>query len=283
MGILKRLRTFYRISRELFSHSYDLTEAMLQQHKSNLLQQERYSDCRRLNRHEFKVFSQSGEDGILAEIFRRVGTPTKCFVEIGTGPGLETNTTFLLMQGWTGYWIEGSAKDVSRANTHFRKVVDEKRLVATQKFVTAENIESILADLKVPTEIDLLSVDIDRNTYWVWKAIHRIKPRVVVVEYNAQIPPDVDWAAEYRPKLTWNRTGYYGASLKAYERLGREMGYSLVGCSLNGVNAFFVKNDLCGDHFAQPFASENHFEPPRYYLSHLRSGYRRCFTDIADE
>ena len=179
-------------------------------------------------------------------------------------------------------WVEGSAKDVSKANIHFHKVVSEKRLVATQQFVTAENIEGVIEKLGIPAEIDLLSVDIDRNTYWVWKAIRKIRPRVVVVEYNAQIPPDVVWTAEYRPELTWNRTGYYGASLKAYELLGREMGYSLVGCSLNGVNAFFVNNELCGNHFAEPFTSENHFEPPRYYLSHLRAGYRRCFTDLAD-
>ena len=79
--------------------------------------------------------------------------------------------------------------------------------------------------------------------------------------------------------LVYNTTSYMGANLKAYERLGAEMGYALVGCELSGINAFFVRRDLCGDKFAEPFTAENHFEPPRYFLLR-RDGHPRCFTDI---
>jgi hypothetical protein len=44
-------------------------------------------------------------------------------------------------------------------------------------------------------------------------------------------------------------------------------GYSLVGCSILGTNAFFVRADLAGDPlFCSPFTSENHYEPARYFL-----------------
>ena len=149
-----------------------------------------------------------------------------------------------------------------------------------QAIVTAENVSAILAELKVPAEFDLLSLDVDRNTYFLWRALKNFRPRVVVIEYNSSFPPDQEWTVEYNASLTYNCTSYMGASLKAYERLGSEMGYALVGCELSGINAFFVRRDLCADKFAEPFTAENHYEPPRYFLLR-RDGHPRCFTDIA--
>ena len=40
------------------------------------------------------------------------------------------------------------------------------------------------------------------------------------------------------------KKSYYGASLKALEKLGKKKKYTLVGVDKNGVNAFFVRNDL---------------------------------------
>jgi hypothetical protein len=122
----------------------------------------------------------------------------------------------------------------------------------------------------VPTELDLLSLDIDRNTYYLWEALRQFRPRLVVVEYNAAIPPGIEWKDTYGPRV-WDGTQNFGASLKAYENLGRQLGYSLVGCEFTGINAFFVRNDLVGDKFAEPFTAENHYEPPRYSMIHRRS------------
>ena len=135
-----------------------------------------------------------------------------------------------------------------------------------------------LPRVEVPNEVDLFSLDIDRNTYWIWAAVAEFKPRVVVVEYNASIPPSVDWKVDYHPNRRWNYTMYFGASLKALENLGRELGYSLVGCEISGINAFFVRSDLCCDRFEGPFDAEHHFEPPRYWLTQ-RVGHPRSFHD----
>jgi len=110
-----------------------------------------------------------------------------------------------------------------------------------------------------------------RTTYYAWEGLRSFRPRVVVVEYNAAIPPDVDWKVRYGSKRTYNGTQNFGASLKAFEILGRQFGYSLVGCEFFGVNAFFVRDDLLAGKFAEPLTSENHYEPPRYSLIHRRS------------
>ena len=45
----------------------------LQRFWAELLTQPRYADPKRLLRHGFKVYSQHDEDGIIQEIFRRIG------------------------------------------------------------------------------------------------------------------------------------------------------------------------------------------------------------------
>ena len=70
----------------------------------------------------------------------------------------------------------------------------------------------------------------------------------------------------------------FGASLKAFERLGHRLGYALVHCEISGANAFFVRQDLVGERFAGPFDAETHYEPPRYSLDH-NPGHRRSRLD----
>ncbi len=71
---------------------------------------------------------------------------------------------------------------------------------------------------------------------------------------------------EYNPQHNWDGTDYVGVSLKSLERLFDKKGYSLVGCNITGVNAFFVRKDLIGNHFEEPYTAENHYEPARYWL-----------------
>jgi hypothetical protein len=227
---------------------------------------EKYRDPKRLNRYEQQVYSQYGEDGIIGEIFRRIGATNKFFVEFGVGDGLECNTTLLLNQSWNGCWIEANGEYCARIRSSLKAAIEAKALTVRQAFVTAEDIESLFAELRIPPDLDLLSIDIDRNDYWVWKAINSYKPRVVVIEYNSFFPGTMRWGVPYRKDAVWNRDTYFNSSLKSLELLGREKGYSLVGCSFAGVNAFFVRDDLVGDHFLAPYSAETHYEPPRYFL-----------------
>ena len=82
-------------------------------YKDNLKSDERYQNPKRLSKHGKKLYSQNEEDGIILEIFNRIGTTNKTFVEFGIGDGLENNTLALLFQGWKGLWLEGSAKSVN--------------------------------------------------------------------------------------------------------------------------------------------------------------------------
>lgn len=229
--------------------------------KQSLLSQPRYRDPKRLTPYEAKVFSENGEDGIIAEIFQRIGTTNRYFTEFGSSDGMENNTVLLLRQGWHGLWMDTDRDAVRTAEGYFKREVESKQLQIVRAFITSENIQDLFRKAGVPAEFDLLSIDIDRNDYYVWEAIREFRPRAVVIEYNAIFPPTVDWVVEYDANAMFDRTSRFGASLAAVERLGRTKGYSLVGCNLTGLNAFFVRNDLVGDKFAAPYTAANHYEP----------------------
>lgn len=241
----------------------------------------RYQDPKRLNRHEFQVYSQNGEDGIVEAIFDRIGATNKVFVEIGLQDGLECNTTWLLLKGWSGYWFEGNSKSVVAIQDKFSGPINKRQLKVQQGYITAENVEALLHENGVPDEFDMLSIDIDGNDYWVWKAIERFKPRVVVIEYNALFRGNVKWVMKYNPAHTYDGTSYFNASLKSLELLAESKGYCLVGCDFLGINAFFVRRDLVGSDFCAPFTAENHYEPIRYHLI-KKGGHARNFGDFED-
>lgn len=253
-----------------------LTQSVQQKFLHELRQQERYADPRRLTRFEHQVFSQGGEDGIVREIFRRIGESERVFVELGVGKGVENNTAFLLCQGWSGIWVDGSRKNCDAIRASCASEIRAGRLQLIESTITAENGTGLLGGST--TEFDLLSIDIDRNTYHVWAALETLRPRAAVIEYNALFPADLVWIADYDAAKWWNGTSYFGASLKALEILGARMGYVLVGCDIAGVNAFFVRSDLAGEKFCAPFTAENHYEPARYYL-HTRVGHPPALHD----
>lgn len=185
---------------------------------------------------ERNEYSQNGEDGMIAAIFAMIGKTNRYFVEFGAEDGMQCNTRYLSKhKGWTGLLMDGA----HRPGTNVK-----------QEFITAENINDLFAKHGVPEEFDLLSIDIDGNDYWVWKAIDAgYSPRVIVIEYNACIPALPAVTIPYKADFVWDKTDYYGASLGALDSLARGKGYTLIATDGNGVNAFFVRNDLIDKKF----------------------------------
>jgi hypothetical protein len=263
----------YKISNELNKLNYIQTQIFLE----SKLQQQKYQNNLRLNKYEFQSHSQNGEDGMIHEIFNRIGLTNKYFIEFGVGNGLQNNSAYLLLNGWKGIWIEADDSNALNINSAFKSKLDSGQLILRKQFIYKDNLKSILDEVAAPLEPDLLSIDIDGNDYWVWKYLDHYSPRVVIVEYNGALGPYSDWKMDYNEKHFWNGSKgiHFGVSLKALEKLGSEKGYSLVGCNLTGVNAFFVRNDLVRKgQFCEPFTSENHFEKPLYFMEHTL-GHKR--------
>jgi hypothetical protein len=234
----------------------------------DILRDARYAEPLRLERFGHKVYSQNDEDGILQEIFRRIGARSRRFVEIGVESGVENNTLALLYSGWRGLWIEAQDSYLAAIRERFPRWLGEGRLALKGAIVTAENLNGILRAAGMQGEIDLLSVDIDGNDYYLLESLAAVEPRVVVVEYNARFAPPIRWRIAYEPEFRWSGSDHCGASLETLNDLMAKKGYALVGCNITGVNAFFVRRDLAQGKFQEPFSAANHFQPARYFLTH---------------
>ena len=256
------VRSLHRIER-----SGEMTASLLARARIEALKAEQLAlGHDRLAGHGFKAYSEGDQDGILQEIFRRIGTTNRHFIEFGCGNGMENNTLYLLISGWSGVWMDGDPQNIQAARSFHASALERGALRAECRMITAENVCEQLSALCNSHEIDLLSIDIDGNDFWVWQALEGISPRVVVIEYNATLRPPIQVVQKYDPNARWNRTNYFGASLSALERLGTAKGYNLVGCSLANGDAFFVRQDLVLTKFVGPFTAENFFIPPNHAL-----------------
>ena len=101
-----------------------------------------------INKHEFRLYSQNGEDGILLWLFSRIGTTSKKFVEFGMGTGRECiSSNLVLNMGWKGYFMDGSDENVADANLFFKLMMpweEFAKLQIEKKFISKENIKEIL-------------------------------------------------------------------------------------------------------------------------------------------
>lgn len=204
----------------------------------------RYGSAPDLTAAELRVFSQNGEDGVIAAILERVGTGGGGFVEFGCQDGTEGNTVFLAqVMGWPGVYLEA---DDAAFEALERRYAATPRVRTVHAAVEPDTVEALFAGAGVPEEPDVLSIDVDGNDYWIWKAIAGFRPRLVIVEYNGSLDPASRRVMPYRQGFRWDHTSGYGASLGALEDLAVEKGYRLVHTELAGVNAFFVREDLAG-------------------------------------
>jgi hypothetical protein len=224
----------------------------------------RYSDPKSLSRFDSQVYSQNGEDGIIAEIFQRIGLPdTPTFLEIGIQDGIQNNTRFLLEQGWNGVWIESDSVAVEKAFRSFSSFVADGRLRIVQRKVSSSNVSEVLDALRLPPVVDFLSLDIDQNTAQVWRGISKVC-RVACIEYNAALPCSQQIEVPYDSEREWDGTRWYGASLATIAEIGETKKMCLVGCDLFGINAFLVHEAEVCDKFREPYTAAAHYEPHRF-------------------
>jgi hypothetical protein len=252
-----------------------IAASLSEQLERSLLADEKYSSPQSLMRFRQKTYSQFGQDGIIAEIFRRIGGDSRRFVEIGTEP-TENNTNLLLLKGWSGLWIDGALPDITRFRGGHARLIASGTLAVHNGLITRENVLPVMSRAGFGGEVDFIGIDIDYNTFHIFDAVASLSPRLFSVEYNAQFPADLKWVAQYAADQCWDGSMAYGASLASIEERARAAGFWLVGCELSGTDAFFVREDLLQDRFLLPGDAAFHWEPLRLHLDQ-RQQHRAAF------
>ena len=200
-----------------------------------------------INSHEFKVFSQFGDDGIIQYLISKIQIPNKTFIEFGVEDFFESNTRFLMMKdNWEGFVIDGSEENINRLkNSSFYW---QYQLKAEASFITKENINTLLDKSGFDHDLGIMHIDLDGNDYWIWNEIDKFSPRILIIEYNSVLGIDHHWSVPYKAdfqRFKEHYSGlYWGASLLSMYELGNIKGYDLVGSNLSGNNAYFVRKDV---------------------------------------
>jgi len=197
---------------------------------------------------EVKVYSQWGEDGILDYICGAIGVSKPNIIEIGAGNFIECNSRFLA-ESRNANIIAVDGRNDLKENVETSSVFWKSQIIPLVDWVTPDKINSIilLGEEKFG-KIDIFSIDLDGNDYWIIKEANLTKIDVVVLEYNpifgaikeVSVPRD-DEFDRYKKHFTGL---YYGASLRAYIKLLINKGFIFIGTNRVGNNAFFVKNNL---------------------------------------
>lgn len=189
-----------------------------------------------------EVNSQYGEDGMIEEVFKRLNITSGAVVDIGASDGVWFSNTFeLLKRGFDVYGVEISdnADKMFKLKETYPTIHPIK--VGVEKSKDAENhINKILDRLNVPTEVELMSIDIDSIDPWVFEDCNRnvklyileIEPRYYPLDMKYHNP---EGNRETNPPQ--NLTGFG----PMYD-IAKKKGYTLIGMSVN--NLFFLRSDL---------------------------------------
>ncbi len=200
-----------------------------------------------LNRYEYSWLSQNGEDGVIRYLFDTIGYESRWFVEFGFGAVQCNALRLMIHEEFSGLLMDGSEQNVDFFN-YTAKKMGISRVTAVQTFITRSNLQSLITSNGVPREIDFLSLDVDGNDYWFWAELECISPRVVCIEYNAGLGPDLSCTVPYDDEFeryARHPSGFFhGASLTALASLGKRKGFYLIGCDSTGTNAYFLRDDI---------------------------------------
>jgi hypothetical protein len=198
---------------------------------------------------EFRVSSQWGQDGIIDWLVERAEVPSaaQTFVEFGVEDYRQSNTRFLLQnRNWRGLIMDGDPAVVKAVESD--GLAWRYDLTARPAFITRENINGLISGAGFGGEIGLLSIDIDGNDYWVWEALHTVRPIICICEYNAVFgdvhPISIPYDQHFSRTKAHPSNLYFGASIAALRSLAAKKGYRFVGTNLAGNDAFFVREDF---------------------------------------
>ena len=198
---------------------------------------------------EYSVYSQLVEDGILDYICSALGIDRPHYLDFGAGDVCLSNGRWLLQsRGGAGVFVD-ARDDLSRTLSESELGVYTDS-TSIQSFLDYENSPSILEEAKKRLEgvIDIFSLDLDGQDYWVLNSLLKLNAKIIVLEYQAHLGPSL--AITVPQSKVFDRTSahfswiYYGASLGAFTHLLADRGYVLIGSNRQRTNAFFVQKDL---------------------------------------
>ncbi len=216
-----------------------------------LLLKQDYDKLNNIQNAECKVYSQNGEDGIIAYLLDRLNILKPNFIEIGVGTYIEANTRFLYDRFYPKGLIIDCEKNLKeKVYSNINPWKGDLRVI--EKNVTPENIVKTISD-NCNFEIDIFSIDIDGIDYWIIEKLDLTKCKIFIAEYNSTFGDKLKVTV---PNIeNFHRTEYhysnlcYGMSLNALTDLMDKKNFYFVGTNMAKNNAFFISKNFNKEKF----------------------------------
>jgi len=196
---------------------------------------------------EVKVFSQWGEDGIIDYLLTSLNISKPKFVEFGVGEFKECNSRFTAESRNASVYMVDSNKNLVNSV----KKLDlfwKNSLFPMTDFITPESAsEHIINAKNLMGGIDIFSIDLDGNDYWILNKLDLSGVSIVICEYNPifnEINCTVPRSDNFERFKAHSSGLFFGMSLKASISLLDSKGFTFVGTNRAGNNAFFIKNEM---------------------------------------
>lgn len=184
------------------------------------------------------IHSQNGEDGVLAELLKRLGINNGWVCEFGAWDGIHLSNTFnLIQQGFRGVLIEGDKnkyQELLKTASKYDKIIPIQSTIGYHEGSVL--LDDVLETTDIPKDFDILSIDVDSCDYYIWKSLQKYQPKIVIIEINSSVNPNNEnWI--YTP----NHNRFSTTAFRPMLNLGIEKGYTFV---LHTGNMIFARNDV---------------------------------------
>jgi hypothetical protein len=188
-----------------------------------------------MNEYSKDVYSQTGEDGVIAKALEMLPSRNRWCVEFGAWDGKHLSNTFNLVENenYRVVLVEGDKAKYQRLRNEYPF---RERAIFIGQFVgweESDNLDTILEKTPTPLDFDLLSIDVDGNDYHIWKAVQIFRPKLVLIEFNPTSSNHFDFVQPADPNCNQS------SSPAALIRLAKSKGYELI-CVI-GANLLFVE------------------------------------------
>lgn len=207
------------------------------------------------NHYQHNVYSQCGEDGVIAEIHRRLAWSGEIWCcEFGAWDGRHASNTFRLVEQHQArsVMIEGDPHRFLQLldTMHQHRTIKAINAVVSADATSPASLDSILTMVGMPKDYHILSIDVDGDDLDIWEGSQLFSPQIVIIEINPRIAPGVRQRHRDVPPDPAHMTDLN--SFTSTVEVAQAKGYDLI-CHTS-CNLIFARRDL-----RQPLAVEQRY------------------------
>jgi hypothetical protein len=198
------------------------------------------------------IYSQNGEDGIVEFLINKLEEKDFWCCEFGAWDGKHLSNTFNLVENYdyNAIYIEPDDEkflDLLKTCKEHGKILPINKMVDSNKNL----LDDILSVTSIPNNFDILSIDVDSIDYAIWESLKRYQPKIVIIEINSGLDPEILYSPEELTEDVLSRRT--GVNFRSCYELAKNKNYSLI-CHTG--NMIFIHNNY--KNLFECFTDENY-------------------------